>query len=149
MLYCWTKHHQGSQDPLRSCSRTTSTSQNVFPYQLVWIYVWSGFCMGKAEHSSLRFFATMHMKDQVLGNIFRGTFLDSFWQNLSLHPHCQNILLSTSSGIFWLFVEIVYWLCGLKFVYLMVNLAFLGIIVKVKLPVKFCLQFWMILSPNK
>ena len=56
----------------------------------------SGFCMGAAEDPSLRFFATMHVKDQVLVNIFGGTFSDSLRQNISLHPHCQEILHSTS-----------------------------------------------------
>ena len=36
--------------------------------------------------------------------------------------------------------EAVYWSCGLKLVYPMINLAFLGIIVKVKLPAKFSLH---------
>ena len=27
------------------------------------VYAWSGFCMGTTEDPSLRFFATMHMKD--------------------------------------------------------------------------------------
>ena len=48
--------------------------------------------------------------------------------------------LPGKSGIIYFFVEVVYWLCGLKFVYSMINLAFLGIIVKLKLPAKFCLH---------
>ena len=59
-------------------------------------------------------------------------FSDS-WQNLSSHPHCRDILRSTSC-----LVEVVYWPCGLKLVYPIINLAFLGKIVKV--PVKFCLH---------
>ena len=35
----WIKYHQGSQDPLKSCSRTIGTSLNVFLCQLVWVYV--------------------------------------------------------------------------------------------------------------
>ena len=46
-----------------------------------------------------RFFATMHVKDQVLGNVFGGTFSGSFRQDLSPHPHCKDTLLSTSSQI--------------------------------------------------
>ena len=46
---------------------------------------------------------------------------------------------------FCLLVKVIYWPCGLKCVYLMINLAFLGIIVKLPALV----QFWMILSPNK
>ena len=34
--------------------------------------------MGTAEDPSFRFLATMHMKDQVLENIFDETFSDSF-----------------------------------------------------------------------
>ena len=34
--------------------------------------------MCTAEDPSLRFFAMMHVKDQVLGNVFGGTFSDSF-----------------------------------------------------------------------
>ena len=46
--------------------------------------------------------------------------------------------LFVRSGIFCLLV--VYWLCGLKFVYLAITLAFGGIIVKIKLPAKCCLN---------
>ena len=41
----------------------------------------------------------VYMKDQVLGNVFEGTFSDSFRRILSPHPHCQGILQSTSSQI--------------------------------------------------
>ena len=41
----------------------------------------------------------MHMNDHVLGKVFRRTFSDSFWWNLSPHWHCQNILQSTSYQI--------------------------------------------------
>ena len=44
-------------------------------------------------------YPTVHVKEQFLGNIFGRTFSDSFLHNLSLHPHCQNILLSTSCQI--------------------------------------------------
>ena len=54
--------------------------------------------------------------------------------------------LPARSGIF---VEAVNWHNGLKFVYPTINLAFLEIIVKVKLHAKIYFQFWMILSPNK
>ena len=47
--------------------------------------------MGTAEDPSLRFFTTMHVKDQVLGNVFGETFSDSFRQDLSPHPHCQDV----------------------------------------------------------
>ena len=50
--------------------------------KLVTVYAWSAFCMGAAEDPFLRFFAMMYVKDQVLGNIFRGIFSDSFEQNL-------------------------------------------------------------------
>ena len=76
-------------------------------------------------------YPTVHMKDQVIGNVFRGTFLDSFQQNLSPHPHCQNFCshFPTWSRIFCFLVEVVYWPRGLKFVYPTINLAFLGIMV--------------------
>ena len=99
VLRRWTKHHQGSQEPLQSYSRATGTSLNVFPCQLVWVYAWSGFCIGTNEDPSLRFFATIHVKDQLLGNVFAGTFSDSFRQELSLHPQCQDVLQSTSCQI--------------------------------------------------
>ena len=60
--------------------------------------------------------------------------------------HCIHIVktscsqLPARSGIFCLLVEILYWPCGLKSVYPMINLAFMRIIVKVKLSVKFCLH---------
>ena len=63
----------------------------------------SGFCKGTAEDTYFRFFAMMHGKDQVLGNVFRGTFSDSFRQNLSPISHCQDILQSTSCQIWDLF----------------------------------------------
>ena len=57
--------------------------------------------------------------------------------------------LPTRSGIFCHLVEVVYWPCGLTFVYPTLNLAFLGIIVKVKLLVKFCLQDFVSKSVTK
>ena len=41
----------------------------------------------------------MQVKDQVLGNVFGGTFSDSFRQNLSTHPYSQDILQSTSCQV--------------------------------------------------
>ena len=57
-----------------------------------------------------RLYPTVHVKDQVLGNIFRGTFSDSFRQNLPTHPHSQGILQSTSCQVwnFCLLFEFVY-----------------------------------------
>ena len=115
---------------------------NPHPCHLVWVDAWSAFCVGTVEDPSLRFFATMYVKDQVLGNIFRGTLSDSFQQNLWLHSHCQDILRLTPTryGIFCLLLAAVYCPCGLKLVYPTINLTFLGIIFKVKLPAKFCLN---------
>ena len=111
------------------------------PCQLVWFYAWYEICMSTAGDSSLISF--MLVKDQVLGNVFGRTFSGSFWQSLSPPPHCPDILLSTSCQI-WNFLPSYflgggYWPCSLKFVYPMINLPLLWIIVKVKLPVKFCL----------
>ena len=69
VLRRWTKHHQGSQDSLQICSWTTGTSLTVFPCKLARVYAWSEFCMNEADDPSLRFFATMHVKDQVSGNV--------------------------------------------------------------------------------
>ena len=55
--------------------------------------------MVTAGDPSLRFFATMHVEDQFLGNVFEGRFPDSFRLNLSPYPHCQDILQSTSCVI--------------------------------------------------
>ena len=132
VLRCWTEHHQESQNSLQSCYRTTNATLNVFPCQLVWVYAWSGFCMFTAEDPSLRFFATMHVKNQVLGNVFGGNFLNPS-DRIS---HCIHIVrmscsqLPAWSRIFCFLVEVVYWPCSLKFVYPTINLAFLGIIVK-------------------
>ena len=71
-------------------------------------------------------YPTVHMKNQVLGNVLGGTFSDSFRRNLSPHPHCQDILQPYSS----LLVEFVYQPCVLKSVYSTINLTFLGMIVK-------------------
>ena len=58
--------------------------------------------------------------------------------------------LPVRSGIFHLLVEVVYWPCCRKFVDPTINLAFQRIIVKVKLPAKFCLHsFGWFLSPNR
>ena len=53
--------------------------------------------MTKAEIDWL--YPTMHVKDQILENVFGGTFSNSFRQNLSQRPHCQDILVLTSSQI--------------------------------------------------
>ena len=60
------------------------------PWQLVWVYAWSGFSKDKTEDLFLRFFATVHVKGQVLVNVF-GEATDSFQQNLSPHLQYQNI----------------------------------------------------------
>ena len=108
----------------------------LFPCQLVLVYAWSKFCMSTAEDSSLRFFATMHVQNQVLRNFFGGTFSDSFQQKRSLCSHCHYGLQSTSchfrrffAFLSKLFTDPMPW-----------NLAFLGISVKIKLPAKFCLH---------
>ena len=97
-------------------------------------------------------YPTMHLKNPVLGNIFRGTSSDSFRQNLSLHPYCQDILQSTSCHIRDFLPSYCGGLltCGLKSVYPTINLPFLGIIVKVKLPAKFFLYNfeWFYLQMN-
>ena len=46
--------------------------------------------------------------------------------------------LPVRSGIFFIHEEVVYRPCGLKFVYPTINLAYMRIILKAKLPVKFC-----------
>ena len=83
------------------------------PIDMIMIYYWDkklhiSWCefmldldsiLGTAEDPSLIFFATMHAKDQVLGNVFGETFSDSFRHNLSPNPHHQDILLSTSCQI--------------------------------------------------
>ena len=61
-----------------------------FPWQLFWVYTWSGFCIGIAEDPSLRFFSTMHVKNQVLGNVFGGTFFGL--------PPTESLTASTLSG---------------------------------------------------
>ena len=64
---------------------------------------------------------------------------DSFQQNLSIvWTSCCKV--PGRSGIFYLLVDVVYWSCGFKFVYPTINMAFLGINVKVKLTAKFRLH---------
>ena len=90
-----------------------------------------------------------YVKEQVLGIIFGVTFSDSIRQNLSLHPHCKDILQSTSCEIlvFSILVEVVYWPCSLKFVYPTINLAFLEIIVKLNFLWNFARSFeWFCLQ---
>ena len=76
-----------------------------------------------------------------------GTFLEGLFRAPSNRiSHCIHIVrtsysqLHARSRIFYLLVEVVYWPCGLKFVYTTINFAFLGIIVKVKLSAKFFLH---------
>ena len=127
---------------------TTGRSLNVFQYQLVLVYVWSEFCMGTAEDPSLRFFAVIHMKDQVHGNVFGETPSNRISHYIIIvRTSCSQF--PTRSEIFCFLVAVVYWPSDLKFVYLSINLAFLGIIVKVKLLRFFFAQFWMIFSPIK
>ena len=64
---------------------------------------------------------TWSVKDQVLGDVFGGTFSDYFRQNLSPHPHCQENLainflldLGFSAFLLILFTDPVPWnLCKL------------------------------------
>ena len=82
----------------------------------------------------------------------RKDFFGGTSDGISHHIHIVGTSCSqlpARSGIFCPLVEVVYWPSRLKFVYPTINLAFLGIIVNVKLHVKFCLQFWIILSPNQ
>ena len=105
------------------------------------VYVWFGFCMDTAEDPSLRFFATMHVKDQFLKTSLE-RLLRTPSDRISHRIHiistscCQ---LSAKSGIFCFLLEVVYWPCSKKFVYPTINLVFLGIILKVKLLAKFWL----------
>ena len=77
-------------------------------------------------------YPSVHVKDLVLGNVFWETSLDSFWQNLWLHPPYQDILQLTSGKI-WDFLSSC-WGClltlWLKTLYPTINLAFLRIIVE-------------------
>ena len=65
----------------------------------------------------------------------------SYWESLQRDFYgllrTESFIASTLSG--YLSVNF-YWPCGLKFVYPMINLAFLGIIAKVHLPAKFYLH---------
>ena len=98
VLRHWTKHHRESLilfnlvlEP-QHITKHFAMSATV-SLCLIWILY------GHSWRSFLRFFAMMYVKDQVLGNDFGDTFSDSFKQNLSQHPHCQDILQSASSQI--------------------------------------------------
>ena len=86
-------------------------------------------------------YPTVHVKDQVLGNVIGGTFSDS-QQNLSPHPHYQDILQSTFNQI-WDFLPSC-WGClltlWLKTCVPNNNFGFSGDNCYIKLPVKFCLH---------
>ena len=81
---------------------------------------------------------TVHVKDQV--------FRRDFFRLLPTECLCIHIVrtsccrLPVRSGIFCLLVEVVHWTFASEFVYLTINLPFLGIIVKIKLPSKLCFQ---------
>ena len=66
----------------------------VFPCQLVWVYAWSGFCMGTAEDPFFKILC-----DDACERRSSWEFLQRSLFELSLHPHCKNILLSTSCQI--------------------------------------------------
>ena len=81
-----------------------------------------------------------------------GIFLDSFWQNLPLHSHCQDNLQSTSCQI-WSFLPPC-WDCLLT-LWLEIcapnnKFGFSGDKCQVKLPIKFCLHGfeWFCLQMN-
>ena len=83
-------------------------------------------------------YPTMHMKDQVIRSVFGGTF----WTPSDRIPHYIHIVRTycqplARSGIFFLLVELVYWLSGLKFRYPTINLAFLRIIDQLDFPRNF------------
>ena len=108
----------------------------------MWVYAWSGFCMDRAEDSFSRFFPTMIMKTKSLGRSSKGLFR-THSDRISHHilifrTICWQLL--ARAEIFYLLFEVVYLPSRFKFVYPAINLVFLGIIVKVKLPVKFCLR---------
>ena len=72
-------------------------------------------------------YPTVHVKDQVLGNVLGRTFLDSLFR-ISHHIHivrtsCSQLL--AISGIFCLLVEFFYRPCGLEVECPTTNLAFL------------------------
>ena len=99
------------------------------------------------------FYPTVHVKNQVLRNLFTEGLFQTLSHRISCCIHivktpCSQ--LPSRSGIFCLLVEVVYLPSNLKFEYPIINLAFLGIIIKAKIIRKFLLaQFWMILFPNK
>ena len=97
-----------------------------------------------AEDPSLRFFTTIHVKDQVLGNIFGGIFSDTFRQNLSPHLHCQDNLRSTSCQTwdFLLSCKRCLLTMWLEICVPNDNLVFLGIIVEVKHLANFSCPFF-------
>ena len=78
-------------------------------------------------------YPTVHIKDQVLRNVFGGIILDSFGTE-SLTESTLSGYLAARSGIFFIFVEFVYWSCDLKFVYPTINLAFLVLLYLVHWP---------------
>ena len=81
-------------------------------------------------------------KTKFLGTSSEGLFLDSFWQNLLPHPHCQEILQSTPYQI-WDFL-LSCWGCLLT-LWLEIcvpnnKFGFSGDNCYIKLPAKFCLR---------
>ena len=77
-------------------------------------------------------------KTKFLGTSLGGCF-DPSWLNLSLHQDfCSQ--LPAWSVIFCLLVDVAYCPCDLKFIYPTINLAFLEMIVKIKLLTTFCLH---------
>ena len=104
-------------------------------------FVWSRSCMGTAEDPFFKIICNNAGERLSSWECFQRDIFRLLTISYCIHivrTSCSQ--LPARSEIFCLVVEIVYWHCDLKFVYPMINLAFLGIIVKVKLGAKFCLH---------
>ena len=99
---------------------------------LIWIpygYSWRSFFKILCNDARERPSSWEHLRKDIFG-LLR---IDSLTASTLSGHFADNILPDLG-----FFVEVVYWPCGLKSVYPTINLAFVGLIIKVKLPAKFC-----------
>ena len=91
-------------------------------------------------YSWISFFFKYSLQRCTWKTMFFGTSSEILFRTLSHIFRTPSSQLPARSGIFCLLLKVVYLSRDLKFGYPAINLTFLGIIIKVKLPVKFYLH---------
>ena len=104
---------------------------------LIWIlYGYSGRSFFKIFYDDLR--KRLSSWERLRRDFFGHLLIESLTASKMSWHLAVNFMFDLGFSAF--FVEVVFKPCRLKFVYPTINLAFLGIFIKVKLPAKFCLH---------